>query len=494
MKTVLGLIAVLAALLSPASFSDIPKQPPRMRALLISCDSFVTQEDTWPAAENSVYQMADMLMADHRGYELIRPVCGRIASAEELENAIRSVFRQATEEDTSLLYFSTHGTLLEREGEITAGLYFSDGERECVVEAPALEAMLARIPGRIVLIFDACNSGGMIGKGMAEKESRVCFSGPKFRVLCSAGGREASWYWQGKGEEATGTSYFVQALTAGLGPEGGYAADVNRDGQITLGEASRYLNENCAVSTPRAYPEQDDAFVLFSYDADALVTPFRAVTDLTFDDTLLTAGECEVRFSFTVQRQAELYYQIVYYRNGAWQFDQIQQFLDGEQADGTVLPGRKTRSLLLRTEAGDESGYAMIQLITRENGKTVYQGARLLCVQPDQGEIRLSVRTDAAFDPSSGGEMPILVLHDVPCGLTVRIEDSRGKALRYLAYEAPSRPEQLEPAASAFYWDGRLSDGQIAQDGMYRAAVTVRIGGKKWEEKSAPFELMTVEP
>jgi hypothetical protein len=57
----------------------------------------------------------------------------------------------------------------------------------------------------------------------------------------------------------------------------------------------------------------------------------QAITDLTFEDTLLTAGQSEVTFSFTVQRQVELYYQIVYHRDGGWQFDQAQHYLDGEQ-------------------------------------------------------------------------------------------------------------------------------------------------------------------
>ena len=492
-KSVLLLTALLMLFCcSPAFCAESEILPydeqPKLRALLIGCDHFLTQEDTWPAAEHNVRLLADTLSNDRRRYALIRSYSSVIASVDAFEEAVLNAFRSAKDGDISLLYISTHGIYSEEE----SGLILSDGQEEALLTAPRLESILSQLPGVKMVILDACNSGAMIGKGLSEGSDGAYLSGPAYKVLCSAGGSEASWYFQsGSSAEAAGASYFASVLSSGLGAQGDFAADQNADGQITLREAYDYLLDNYAASTTQAYPQNDGAFVLFSYDPDAPRSVKKAVTDLSFDETLLTAGETEVSFAFTVQRQVELYYQIIYHRDGAWQFDQAQHFLDGEQTDGTVLPGRKTRVLTLET-AADASGYAIVQLITLENGVPVFQGARLLCVQPASGEAVLRVSAPPAFVPDAWQELPILVQHDVPCGLTVNILNEEGRTVCRLAYETPSRPQQLSPAGSTFYWDGCLADGIPAPTGLYTVQVRVRIGANVFTAQSEPVALLSL--
>ena len=466
-------------------------RPPRLRALLIGCDYFVSQEDTYPAAEHNLRLLSDALSGDSRRYMLIRSYAGKIASVEALEAAVQGAFQGAGPEDVSLLYISTHGLFADGASNASAALLLSDGETEEMLEAAALEKILDAVPGQKVVILDACNSGAFIGKGLSGGADQLLFSNPAYKILCSAGGSEASWYWQGTASAGdSGASYFATVLANGLGVAGDYAADANLDGQITLAETYAFLRENYAASTPQVYPQEDKDFVLFAYDPQRLRKIDKAITDITFEDTLLTAGQSEVTFSFTVQRQVELYYQIIYHQDGAWQFGQAQHYLDGEQLDGTVLPGRKERTLSLDTGWQDAHGYAIIQLITREEDKPVFQGARLLCVQPAEGEVRLSVITDPAFLPAAGQELCVLVQHDVPCGLTVNIRSAEGAVVRRLGYEEPSRPQQLSPAASTFYWDGRLSTGESAPPGSYTVQVRVRLGGKTFLAESLPFQLL----
>ena len=473
-----------------AAFSE---EEPKLCALLIGCDHFLTQEDTWPAAENNIRLLSDTLINDRRRYALIRSYASAIASVDAFEEAVLNTFRSAKDRDISLLYISTHGVLSEGGGAEDSGLILSDGQAEALLTAPKLESILSELPGIKMVILDACNSGAMIGKGLPFGSDRPCLSGPEYKVLCSAGGSEASWYFQsGSDAEAAGASYFASVLSSGLGAQGDFAADQNADGEITLREAYAYLLDNYAASTTQAYPQNDGNFVLFSYDPAAPRRVKKAVTDLSFDETLLTAGETEVAFAFTVQRQAELYYQIIYHRDGAWRFDQAQHFLDGEQADGTVLPGRKTRVLSLETEA-DASGYAILQLITLEDGVPVFQGARLLCVQPASGDVSLSVSAPGSFTPSAWQELPILVWHDVPCGLTVNILNGDGRTVCRLAYEAPSRPQQLSPAGSTFSWDGRQTDGSPAPAGTYTVQVKARLGGNVFIAQSGQVELLSPE-
>ena len=485
-------------LLSPASGESggaVPvENPPKLRALLIGCDHFLTQEDTWPAAEHNIQLLSDTLMNDRRNYALIRSYASAIASAEAFEDAVLNTFSSARSGDISLLYISTHGVYSEDGGAEQSGLLLSDGQTETLLTAPKLEHALSQVPGTKMVILDACNSGAVIGKGLSALESGAYLSGPAYKVLCSAGGSEASWYFHGGGSnEAAGASYFASVLSSGLGAQGDFGADQNSDGDITLREAYAYLLDNYAASTTQAYPQNDGDFVLFSYDPDSPRRVTKAVTDLSFDETLLTAGETEVSFAFTMQRQAELYYQIVYHRDGARQFDQAQHYLDGEQADGTVLPGRKTRVLSLET-AADASGYAMVQLITLEHGVPVFQGARLLCVQPASGNVALSVAAAPVFVPGAWQELPIAVRHDVPCGLTVNILNADGRTVRRLAYETPSRPQQLSPAGSTFYWDGLMTDGTHAPPGDYTVQVKVFLGGRTFTAQSEKITLLPPGP
>ena len=487
------LAAAMGLLLLPACRAEIPWiEAPQgeRRALLVGCDHFVTQKGTWPAAEHNVEILGDALEEDVRQYALIRRCPGDVTTAEALSRAIAETFSDARDADTSLLYIATHGIFDGRGSNGGAALILSDGETEELLFAEQLQQMLDAVPGRKVLILDACNSGAFIGKGLSGGADRVSFTGPDYKVLCSAGGSEASWYFQGNQEPTTaGASYFATVLTGGLG--GG--SDQNGDGLVTMDEIYGYLMDNYAASTPQIYPQSDGDFVLYAYAGTRDREREKAVTDLAFDDTVLIAGQSRVSFSFTVRREVALYYQVVYHENGLWRFEEAQQYQDAETENGTVLPGRKARNILLHTDE-DAFGYAMIQLITLEAGQPVFQGARLLCVQPREGDVQLNAAVDPAFIPGIGQEACILAQHSVPCALSVSIVDSRGDLVRRLAYDMPSRPQQLQPNASSFYWDGRTQRGGMAPAGLYTAVIRVRIGDRTFMCESAPIELIGVAP
>ena len=460
----------------------------RRRALLIGCDHFLSQPDTWPAAENNVRSLSDVLFSDVRPYALVRTASNTIATVDAFEEAVLAAFRNSAENDTSVLYLSTHGVFDESISNASAGLLLSDGTEENLLDGATLERILNQVPGKKVVILDACNSGAIIGKGLSGGADRCYLSGPDYKVLCSAGGSEASWYYQTPHAAAEGASYFAAVLAFGFDAAGGHAADRNDDGEITLAETYAFLLEQYAASTPQVYPQQDEDEVLFAYDPDAPAQIRKAITDLTFEDTLITSGDAEISFSFTVQRKTELYYQIIYHHDGEWQFSQAQQIPDSEQDDGSILPGRKIRVLSLNT-GDDDYGYAIIQLITLEEGTPVFQSARLLCVQPSAGKVNLQVVTGKSFVPALGQELAILAQHDVPCGLTLNILNEENHLVRRMAFETPSRPQQLSPSASSFYWDGKTNDGEYAPAGAYTVQVKTYIGDTQYTCQSEPFLL-----
>ncbi len=487
-KFAAALLLALALLLFPA----LAEEQGTLRALFVGCDSFVSQPSTGDAAQTNVQMLAEAFASDSRGYALIRSRVGSLVSVDDFELTVTETFMAADADDVSLIYISTHGILSEN-GLDASGLLLSDGETEELLTVAALESILKDVAGIKVLILDFCNSGLFIGKGIAFGAGRYPFRDSDYKVLCSSGAGELSWYWQdGREGEGAGASYFATALASGIGKPGRRPADSDLNGKITLLEIYRYARENCAVSTPQVYPQEDGDFCLFAYDPGEAPARERAVTDLVFDNTLLSAGQSSVSFSFIVRRETALHYQIVYYRDGEWQFDDAEYYADTE-GGGLVPPGAKTRSLMLRTDDSMDSGYAILQLITMEDGFPVIQGARVISVAPAYGRVALSVSAESAFTPAAGEELAVTVLCSAPCGVTLTVLDAYGNTVRRLAYDTPTRPEQLPSQGGMFYWNGKKTDGTQAPAGAYTVQAKTVIDGRVTIAESDEFMLLDRE-
>ncbi len=471
------------------------------RALYVACDFFLSQEDTWPSSGNNIKAVAQALSGGNMAFSKQDTQNNTISSATGLKQAILDAFAEADDNDVSYFYISTHGIYDPSQPNLEAGLLLSDGVMEEVITARQLEEAFSAIAGTKVLIIDACNSGAFIGKGLSGGATEAAFQGPQYKVLTSAGGSEESWYWSSAGKSpgvVQGASYFSSVLSDGLGYHGEYGADMNRDGQITLTECFGYLLENHSASTPQSYPQEDD-FVLLTYDAAQNNAPPQGniISGITFYDTVLDIRQSTVAFEFTAARPVQMAYQLVYYLNGKWQFSHPDLKYDNHEIGGdfgdqrgAISAGRKQRTLELAPQGSDTYGYVMIQLVTLEDGKATVHGSRVLCVPPISGDPELSVKTDTAFDPLQGRELSILVNHKYPCLLTVSIVDESGKAVRRLSSYQPTRPQQLTPAGSFFYWNGNLADGTAAAPGKYSVKVTAHIGDAPYEAVSEPFTLL----
>ncbi len=486
MKRVIAWLIALFLLPFSAPSAESPSSSD-LRALLIGSDTYLTKETTYPIAKNNLLKLESVLRRDARTYAAIHTYYDEIGHITALENAVQAAFSDADENDISLLYFSTHGSDLHPEG----ALYLSDGMEENLLSASELYQITSTIPGKKIILLDACNSGAFIQKGIASLSASHPFTGNEHILLTSSGGSEASWQWQGEGEFVSGSSYFADILCAAL--SGTFPSDTNRDGCVTVSEAFAFLSLNDAASTPQCYPESS-SFPLFCYDSSSISLPDQKITDIIFNDTLLTAGQSTATFSFTVHQETTLYYQIVYFRAGAWDFENAQHFLDDETGSGTVSPGRKERSLVLDMPNGQDHGYAMLQFITIENGTPSFHGARLLCIQPARGELSLQAETLASFHPEGHEEMPILVRHSLPCSLSVTVKNAQGGTVKRLTYAQPTRPQQLSPAASTFYWDGTDNRGNPAAAGEYYIHIQSTLGDERITAYSAPFTLYQTIP
>ncbi len=467
-----------------------------LRALIVSADHFITQDDTGTAARTNAQAVQNTLGADARGYQTIRVESDVINSADALREAVMETFGDADEDDISVFYISTHGAYNIARSNATAVLLLSDGQTEGEISAGELQDIFDRIRGKKVLILDACNAGAFIGKGLSNSAEEALFIGSEYKVLCSAGGAEESWYWQTQTGEQHGASYFAAVLTNGLKKSKGFPADMNQDGVITLSEAYQYTMRFYAASTPQAYPQTDDDFVLFSCGETSAEDKTDAVTDIQFDDTVLSGSFNQVQFSFTVRRPVEVIYQLVYYQHGEWQFETAQVIYDRTEGE-KLQTGRKTRTLTLSLsdESDETQGYVMVQIFTRSDDNLFWlEGGKLLNVQPAAGDIVINVRLDKrSFRPADGEELAVRVLHDAPCSMTVSVQTMSGETIRYLQYDTPSRPQHLTPEGSCFYWDGCLASGERAPAGRYIIRVRTVFAGRTYVAYSGTVTLRDTE-
>ena len=484
------------------------------RVLLVGCDRFVTLNDISPSSANNVADMASLL--PNCVPDCVRVVArtNDVSSREDLENLILTTFSDADEGDTSFFYISTHGvraaktaspdaasdsaqtaeaaagsdTAENNAGETVSAdvrLILSDGKTEDSVCASDLRGIFDRIPGKKVLILDACHSGALIGKGMESRITNL-FASPEYTVICSCGGEEESWFWSGANDHVTGAGYFSKAMQTALDPAD-TAADLNRDGTVSLSELKRCLSSIHGASTVQTYPEESDA-ALFVYNP--LNRPAaNGISHIAFEEGVLSSMSPTLRFSFTVHSPVTLFYQLIYRRNGQWNFSSAERVSDWESASGRLSPGTKQRTISIAPPDGNTSGYAMLQMLTMTNGVPSLLASHLLCIPPPSGDPGLSVEVGDSFSPTAGEEMCFTVRHAFPCELTVSVLDENDKTVRYLSVNEATRPQKANPEGSFGCWSGKLQDGSVAPSGQYRIRVQTTVGTVTYQAVSEPFKL-----
>ncbi|MBQ8150676.1 MAG: CHAT domain-containing protein [Clostridia bacterium] len=491
------MVLLLCLPLLPVASAQEEAPPPRVRALLIGVDEFVSRPSAYPSSTNNVYAMQEMFQAAAEPLEAILLPPEPVTSAAQLTELIQNAFEGASGEDVSYLYISTHG-LYDPENGVEPQLLLSDGMVEGSVTPAQLQAAFENIGGTKVIILDACNSGAFIGKGLPAQPEEVFFLGEDFKVLTSSGALEESWYWNEGGSGRQGAFYFTQALTQSLSAAFDYPADQNRDGAVTLSELHQHLLLGHAASTPQVYPQKDD-FVVFRYEPDQLRRTQRArspIMDVTFSGNILSRQSPEISIEFIAMRPVQVGYQIVYQREGKWQFDEARLIYDeaerfsafGDQA-GAVSPGRKVRTLTIGDLPSDAYGYVLVQVLSIENGRLTVHAGRVLCVPPEGDAPEISVSVPESFSPAGGRELCIFVSHDAPCALSVTIKNAEGKTVHRLCHKQSTRPMQLTPEGSVFYWDGLLKSGEVLPEGTYQISVQAYTSDQSAAALSEPFTM-----
>lgn len=331
------------------------------RCLLIGCDRFVSMPGTEPASANNVDTM-EALLADFlpEGTEISRQVNGP-GSVEGFGLLAADTFREAKQADTSLIYLSTHGVLkAEAEGQ-QMYLLLSDGETEEGLSPEELKNTLEKIPGRKILILDACHSGAVIGEGWDGPNP---FEGSGCLVLCSSSAQEDSWFWNTETDEYTGTGYFTAAMDRVLRASDPEQIDPDGSGEVTLKELTERLRGIHGASTVCCWPEESEE-KLFRIPQDRKTGA--RLQGVSFGEAERDGDAVILPIRFRAGERVRIMYQLVPGRNGKWDFEHAVRLPDREKTGlirGLLSPGEKERKIRLTAGSLGEDGKALLQIIS----------------------------------------------------------------------------------------------------------------------------------
>ena len=353
---------IVAALLGLLAFASLPAESGgEARCLLVGCDRFVSMPSTSPVSCNNVELMAELLEDFLPGEVSTDCRTEGADSADTLAAWAEEAFRGAGDEDTCILYLSTHGA---RRPETEAGmaLLLSDGTSEADLAPAELRAMLEKLPGRKVLIVDACYSGGLIGAG--TEGAKDWFEGSGCEVLASGGAEEDSWFWNAETDEYAGTGYFTAALNSALRASDPEQIDPNGDGSVTLEELAGRLREIHGISTV-CFAADGERKPLFRLRPDRKAgSLLRAVR---FGDVSAEGDALVLPIDFRAEEPVRLMYLLVPSRGGRWDFAHAVRMPDREITGlvrGRLSPGDKHRTIRLNRASLGEDGKALLQIVS----------------------------------------------------------------------------------------------------------------------------------
>lgn len=239
------------------------------RALLIGQNAYPDSIGALEAPARDVQRLRNALTR-HEGTRYLVTVQQDLGR-EDMLDAIAATFADARAQDVSLLYYSGHGA----QGGALVGV---DGVG---LSVDSLRSALDQIPGRKILLVDACYSGAIIGRsagaGTAEEfvadftsafslKTRDNLATDGYYVITAARSTQQSGE---KGVSINGEwiyyGIFTRHVCDGLGydylsdAKGVVLADTNGDYVVTVEEMYEYARANAAAEysrqTAQVYPD-----------------------------------------------------------------------------------------------------------------------------------------------------------------------------------------------------------------------------------------------
>ena len=142
---------------APGSGQTVVPTKTRYRAICVGDNNYTSGASTLYGCINDMNAMAGMLSGLKNAFTVTKLSDG---TSTQIINAIRALAKDGKDSDVTLLSFSGHGN--------TSGIFCVDGR---VVTFSTLATELNKVPGRVIIILDCCQSGASIGKGEIELEA-----------------------------------------------------------------------------------------------------------------------------------------------------------------------------------------------------------------------------------------------------------------------------------------------------------------------------------
>jgi len=271
----LALILALALAAPALASSD---GTTKWRALLIGNSSY-RQLDDLDSCAYDLRQMRLALTSGSIGYTKISSQSN--LTKEGLQSAVNSVLTWgADEDDVTVVYYTGHGASSGLAG-VDYNAYSGGG----IYSFSLLQSALANVPGKVIILLDACESGGLIGKSAAGSDDfvdnairafsgasskvtgKAITSGDHFHVIASSSQTQSSYALNGGYGVATWALCEAMGWADNGSKPGNKLISLEGDGDgdltVTVGEAYSYASQEVSsllakygyTQNMKAYPE-----------------------------------------------------------------------------------------------------------------------------------------------------------------------------------------------------------------------------------------------
>ncbi len=255
-RAALCALVFILALVAPALAA--PDGTTVYRALLIGNSSYTQLEDLTSCA----YDLSAMKSALTSGTVSYKTVSTKSnLKASGIATAVNDMLAWgADEDDVTVFYYSGHGA---KSG--LAGVDYNTTTGSGVYSFSLLQSALSQVPGKVIVLLDSCQSGGLIGKSASGADgftdnaiaafsgssssglsSKAITSGDKFHVIASSSQSQSSYAMDDK----YGLTTWALCEAMGWSHNGSKAGnkltslegDLNGDLTVTIGEAYSYAS------------------------------------------------------------------------------------------------------------------------------------------------------------------------------------------------------------------------------------------------------------
>jgi len=254
LRAALCALAMLLVLAAPALASS--DGVTNYRALLIGNSSYQALDDL----QSCAYDLNAMKSALASGTIHYKKVSVRSnLTRSDIGSAVNGVLQWgADDDDVTVFYYTGHGA----SGGL-AGVEHSSS-RNGVYSFSLLQSALARVPGKVIVLLDSCESGGLINKSAAGAgsftdnaiaafsgasdglSSKAITSGSKFHVIASSSQSQSSYALDKKYGLATWALCEAMGWSHNGSKDGNklesLEGDANGDLTVTVGEAYAYAS------------------------------------------------------------------------------------------------------------------------------------------------------------------------------------------------------------------------------------------------------------